>query len=77
MEQQNYQYLNRSKDEDSVETLDVGVSKEGSWDGEHLQCGEEVGRHRGSPRDVHVHLIPQVAYEIQDIGNIGCVAEQH
>ena len=72
-----YQYLNRAKDEDSVEALDVGVGKEGCWDGEHLQRGEEVARHRGGPRDVHVHLIAQVAYKIQDIGNVGCVAEQH
>ena len=49
-----YQYLNRAKDEDSVEALDVGVGKEGCWDGEHLQRGEEVARHRGGPRDVGV-----------------------
>ena len=72
-----YQYLNRAKDEDSVEALDVGVGKEGCWDGEHLQRGEEVARHGGGPRHVHVHLIAQVAYKIQNIGNVGGVAEQH
>jgi hypothetical protein len=33
-----------------------------------LQCGEEIACHGGGPRDVHVHLIAQVAYKIQDIG---------
>ena len=72
-----YQYLNRAKDEDGVEAPDVGVGKKSCWDGEHLQRGEEVARHGGGPRHVHVHLIAQVAYKIQNIGNVGCVAEQH
>lgn len=72
-----YQNLNRAKDEDGVEALDVGVGEEGCWDGEHLQRSKEVARHRRCPRDVHVHLIAQVADKIQDIGNVGCVAEQH
>lgn len=72
-----YHYLNRAKYEDGIEALDVGVGKEGCWDGEHLQRGEEVARHRRSPRNVHVHLIAQVTDKIQDIGNVGSVAEQH
>lgn len=72
-----YQYLNRTNDEDGVEALDVGVGKECCWDGEHMQRGEEVARHGRSPSDIHVHFIAQVAYKIQDGGNVGRVAEQH
>jgi hypothetical protein len=42
-----------------------------------MQRGEEVARHGRSPSDIHVHFIAQVAYKIQDGGNVGRVAEQH
>lgn len=73
----NYQYLDGGKDEDSVETLDVGVGQERRRDGENLQRGDEAGAGRRRGRHAHVHRAAQVAYHVHAVGDVGHVAEPY